>query len=190
MSKMNKIWIVVNNASYRKKQKIYTTESSLLKAINPRLNQEIFEYDLVSSITSKDYIKGRNRDTQLKSVLGELGVKEESAIKLIAYYTEVAPDGREYRNWRTNKITTHKSIMITEMEKFQTDKKQFASLLVKNKRYFMTICSDVEWYRLLLSCHNFRNHYYNNIKTESEVAAEHIENFKKAKKTIKKQKQR
>ena len=70
------------------------------------------------------------------------------------------------------------------MEKLQTDKKAFSTLLVKNRRYFMTICSDVEWYRLLLSCHNFRSHYYNNIKSESEVANEHIENFKKAKKLL------
>ena len=109
MSKMNKIWIVINNASYRKKQKIYTTESSLLKAINPSLDQEIFEYDLVSSTTSEDYLKGRNRDTQLRSVLGELDTKEESAIKLIAYYNDVAPDGKTYRlNWRTDEKITFK----------------------------------------------------------------------------------
>ena len=188
MSKMNKIWIVINNASYRKKQKIYTNESSLLKAINPNLNQEIFEYNLVSSSTGEDYLKGRNRDTQLRSVLGELDVKEESAIKLISYYSDVAPDGRVYRkNWRTNETITFKQKMIIEMEKFQTDKKAFASLIVKNKRYFMTICSDVEWYRLLLSCHNFRSHYYNSFTAgDDEKMLEHINNFKEAKKMLRK----
>lgn len=183
---MNKIWIVINNASYRKKQKIYTTESSLLKAINSNLNQEIFEYQLVSSTNSVDYLKGRNRDTQLRSVLGELDVKEESAIKLIAYYSEVAPDGKVYRkNWRTNETITFKQRMITEMEKFQTDKKAFSALLVKNRSHFMTVCSDVEWYRLLLTCHNFRSHYYSRFKSvDDEKMSEHINNFDAAKRIL------
>jgi len=186
MGKMNKIWIVINNASYRKKQKIYTTESSLLKAINPSLDQEVFEYDLVSSTSSSDFLKGKNRDTQLRSVLGELDTKEESAIKLIAYYNDVAPDGKTYRlNWRTDEKITFKQRMIIEMEKLQSDKKAFSTFLVKNKNHFMTVCSDVEWYVILLSCHNFMNHYYK-VRTMSEKTAEYIDNFKKAKELRKK----
>ena len=87
--------------------------------------------------------------------------------------------------------------MIAELEKFQTDKKAFSSILVKHKKYLMTVCSDVEWYRLLLSCHNFRSHIYSvqrwtyqnrertpvvNSKEEDEM----VNNFKEAKRLLKK----
>ena len=101
---MKKIWLVINNGSYRKKQKIYKSETALLKALNSNSDQEIFEFDLVSSVKAKDYINAKNRDTQLRAVLGELDAKEESAIQLIKYYEKVAPDGRLYKKWRTDEV--------------------------------------------------------------------------------------
>jgi hypothetical protein len=141
---MSKIWIVTSNTSFSKKQKIYKSESSLLKAIKNYGDQEIFEYDLVSSLKATDYLKSKSRDSQLKSVLGELDDKEESIIKMIAFYKEHAPNGKEYKTWRSSTTTrTQKQDMLVMMEKYQFDKKAFAQMLVSNKRYFMTVMNDV-----------------------------------------------
>lgn len=202
MSKLNsKIWLVISESSYLRKQKIYRTESALLKAINPNSSQEIIELDVVSITNPTDFLKERNRDSQLRSVLGELDTKEEAALKLIAHYKEFAPDGGSRTiSWRTKETKTEKEIMIDQLEKYQTDKKSFANILIQNKKHFITSITSVEWYKLLLSCHNFNDYIYVRktwIKDETlprggkygkvdTATEEMVNNFKEAKKQLRK----
>ncbi len=157
-----KVWLVISGTSYNKKQKVYKTESSLLKAINTNSkSQEIIELSVLSRTNSVDFLKERSRDTQLRSVLGELNSNEESAIKLVTFYKQNAPDGTVYKGtWRNEKETTQKERMLVSMEKFQSDKKAFSNLLISNKKYLLTTLTSVEWYKLILDCHNFNTHVY------------------------------
>ncbi len=197
---MNKIWIVINNGSYRnQKHKVYKSETQLLKAISADKNQEILEYNLTSKITTESFFKERDRDTQLRSILGELDVKEESAMDLISFYEKNAPNGKVIKNGYGNYATetNTKEIMIKLLRKYQHDKKAFAGVLVKQKRYFTTVLTDVEWYKILLKCHGFTNpcsdksRYDRTLRkyvTVDTTTQEIKDNFLEAKKQLRKKK--
>lgn len=69
----NKVWVVQNKQRYaNRKFRIYHTEAELLRAIRGTDSLVVFEYDLVSSQTASDFLKARERDTQVRTVLGEL----------------------------------------------------------------------------------------------------------------------
>lgn len=158
---MNKIWIVINNNSYRNQRyKVYKTETQLVKAVSPTdKNKEILEFDLISKSSVSDFFTQRERDGQLRAILGELEAKEEGAIELISMYEKIAPDGRTIRRGYGSNATetTYKQIMLGNMKKYQMDKKAFSSLLVKDKKYFFGLSSEVDWYKSILKCHNFRD---------------------------------
>lgn len=196
---MNKIWIIQSGSRYQKKFTIYKKESQLLKAISKNINSTILEYDLVSKVTSEDFLTSRERDTQLRSVLGELGKKEQSTIDLINLYEEIAPIGREFKrrvSWHASVDTSTKEQMLNKLRQFQTDPKEIAKILVNNKKYFIREVSDsVEWLTAVLKVHNFRDHKtdrkiwnretkkYDVVDTSPE---ELKENFKLAKKNLRK----
>lgn len=69
---MDKIWIIKNNSKYKKKFNVYKKESDLLKVISSDSNAVILEYELKSSVNASDYITSKDRDTQIRSLLGEL----------------------------------------------------------------------------------------------------------------------
>jgi len=158
---MNKIWVIINNNSYRNQRyKIYKTETQLIKAVSPTdKNKEILEFDLISKSSVSDFFTQRERDGQLRAILGELESKEEGAIELIAMYDKVAPDGRVIKRGYGSNATeiTYKEIMLGNMKKYQMDKKAFSSLLVKEKKHFFGLSSEVDWYKSILKCHNFRD---------------------------------
>jgi len=69
---MDKIWIVYNKGSYKKKYKIYKTEADMVKNVSNTSTSTILEYELKSSNIASDYFKSKERDTQLRTILGEL----------------------------------------------------------------------------------------------------------------------
>lgn len=176
---MSKIWIL--DTKYGKKKKVFNSESQLLKNISTNSDQVILEYELVSSVKSSDFFKTKERDIQLRSVLGELDKKEESIGELISLYEEVAPDlvekgRRVYVNGSIVQIP-FKQTMIGQMKKYQSDKKSFCDLLIKNKIHFISQVSDsVEWYTKLLKVHNFMDCGYvgDTNKTNFNVAKKNL----------------
>ena len=158
---MDKIWILKEGR--RKKQRIYKSEKELLKAISPDSTQEIFEYSLVTTSRSCDFFKERERDIQIRTVLGELNDNEENSVNLISYFSENAPDGKEiklYRGFGKYDISNEKSEKLKMLKKYQSDKTAFCNFITKNKGYFVSCLTTVEWYKVLLKCHRFINCSY------------------------------
>lgn len=155
---MSKIWIINSGNRYRKKTKIYKTQKELLKAISPDSTQEIFEYDLVSSRKASDFFKEKDRDLQLRTVLGELDDFEVCSQEFVSYYIDNAPDGKKiklYKGYNTYDLTTEKEQNLKLLRKYQSDKSALSAYLVNNKKYFITCLTTVDWYRALLKCHRF-----------------------------------
>ena len=181
---MSKIWIVENykKANKLRNVKIYRNESQLLKSIRQDSDQMILEYDLKSSTKSSDFFKEKERDIQLRSVLGELDTNEESRIKLISIYEELAPENIiQKKSWNGSIVGEYskKKEIIKSLKKYQSDRNAFSAFLIENKSHFITALSSVEWYRTLLSVHNFRDCVINGkLPPDQEM----IDNFKIAKK--------
>jgi hypothetical protein len=153
---MDKIWIVKNKRSYAKKFRIYKSESELLKVINIDSDVDILEYNLDNKKSAADFFKERDRDIQLRNILGELNKDEEFAVEFISLYEELATDTKVVKRWGRPDIK-YKEIVLNKLKKFQTDKKVFAKFIVDNKKYFFTVSTKIKWYKSILKCHNFRD---------------------------------
>jgi hypothetical protein len=199
---MDKIWIIKSPSRYTKKFTVYKKESDLLRAISVDSNLEILEYELKSSVRASDYIKSKDRDIQLRSVLGELSDDEIAIEKFITLFEHLAPVGKEYEkkywegnNWVSVK-TSSKEEFLKKLKKFSTDKKQIVKLITDNKKYLISVVSqEVEWYVSILRLHNFRDYMYDspnfNRQTRTyekvDTATDEIKNnFKLAKEELKK----
>lgn len=199
---MDKIWIIKSPSRYTKRFTVYKKESDLLKAISVDSNLEILEYELKSSVRASDYIKSKDRDIQLRSVLGELSDDEIAIEKFITLFEQLAPVGKEYEkrywegnNWLSVK-TSKKEEFLKKIKKFSTDKKQIVRLITDNKKYLISgVSQEVEWYLSILRLHNFRDYIYDNTtwnrdtkKYEKvDTATDEIKNnFKLAKEELKK----
>jgi hypothetical protein len=172
---MEKIWII-KGSRYTKKFRIYKKESDLLKAISQDSSLEILEYDLKSSVKSSDYIKQKERDTQLRSVLGELSKDEESIENFINLFEELAPNGKEYerRIWESSSVkqikTNTKKEMLKKLRKLQGDRNSIVKIIKDNKNYFFKeVSNNVDWYLSILKIHNFRDHIYDSKKWDSKL---------------------
>lgn len=197
---MSTIWIL-NDKSQRQNVKIFRNESQLLKNISKDSDQEILEYELKSSIKSKDYFKTKDRDIQLRSCLGELSKSEESIINLISMYESIAPENKfTKKSWNGTVIGefSQKQEMIETMKKYQSDKKSFSQFIINNKKHFINdVSHSVDWYIQLLKVHNFMNHIFDLPKWDRESkqyiatdsASEDVKsNFILAKKGLRKKK--
>lgn len=190
---MDKIWILKSKYSW----KLCKTEADLLRRINKNSTQEVLEFELKTCSRAGDYLLSKERDLQLKSVLGELSEFEQNASHLIALYEELAEEGREYLQWnstRTDKEKfTEKSSWISRLKKWQDNKVQFKNLIVDNKDYFMQVSFDSRWMKALLKCHNFvdckKFRYDKELRKSVEVTDPKVlEVFKLAKLELKKKK--
>jgi hypothetical protein len=153
---MDKIWILKNKRSSVRKFRVYKSESDVLRDINSESNLEVLEYKLDNKKTASDFIKERDRDIQLRSILGELSENEIAHSELVSLFEELAPDGKVIKRWNQRDTTT-KEIMLSKLKKFQTDKRMFVKVLVDNKKYFFTLSNEIRWYKSILKCHNFRD---------------------------------
>jgi hypothetical protein len=197
---MEKIWIL-KGSRYTKKFTIYKKESDLLKAISQDSSLEILEYELKSSVKSSDYIKQKERDTQLRSVLGELTKDEASIENFINLFEVLAPSGKEYerRFWEGGSIkqikTNTKIEMLKKLRKLQGDRNSIVKIIKDNKKYFFKeVSNDVNWYVSILKIHNFRDYIFDPKKWDSKLKKYVIEdtssdviknNFKEAKLKLK-----
>ena len=68
----------------------------MVKNISNNSSSTILEYELKSSTTASDYFKSKERDTQLRSILGELSDHEVNAQNLINMYEELGKDSIYY----------------------------------------------------------------------------------------------
>ncbi len=152
---MNKIWIIKSRYSWR----LCKSERELLKRIGKNSTLEVLEFDLKSQQKATDYLTSKERDHQLRVVLGELSEFEKKAVDLISLFEKIAPDGKEAITYNrdTNQriISTEKASWISRLKKWQNDQKGFKQLLIDNKTYFLQISNSVEWLSTLLKCHNF-----------------------------------
>lgn len=198
---MDKIWIIQSGSRYQKKFTIYREESKLLKAISKDKDATILEYDLVSQVTAKDYLMSKERDSQLRSVLGELSDKEQVCIDFVNLYEQIAPVGKEFKkriSWHESVETSTKEQMLLKLRKFQTEPKELAKILVNDKRYFINdVSNSVEWYLSILKVHNFRDHITSRkvwnretkiYESKDDSTQEIKDNFKQAKANLRKNK--
>ncbi len=190
----NKIWIIKTGRSLH----LCRNEADMLRRTNSTsTRQEILEYNLISSQKVTDFYKARDRDNQLKTILGELDKSEVSIVNLINLYDKYAPEGKTYKNHylSTEETTTDKSLKLAKLRKYQNSKIEISRILIKEKKHFMTLSTEVEWLTAILSCHNFTDHIYDYKKwdqtlkkyTPNDSASDELRNnFKLAKEELKK----
>lgn len=154
---MDKIWILKSKYSW----KLCKSEADLLRRIHKNSTLEVLEFELKNRSRAGDYLLSKERDLQLKSVLGELSEFEQLAAELITLYEELAPEGKVSilynRDIHQRVETTEKSSWLSRMKKFQDNKIQFKKLITDEKDYFLGVSYDPRWMKALLKCHNFLN---------------------------------
>jgi len=176
------MWNQKNNQVFFLKRKwgggkFFRNQKALMKAINEDTNTEVYIFELKETIVASELFKGtikkRDRDIQIKSVLGETDKYEEAILNFKKTLEEIAPSERS-RN------------LILEKLRVLGPSKDTFSEIVNNYRlkYYilMSVSDTVEWYEKVLRCHNFKSLPG---KNHSETA---FDNFKKAKELIKKTK--
>jgi len=180
---MKKIWLVKGKYG---SGKWFKTEKSFLSSIREDDTREVFVYHLIDSgiagEVKQSVIKERDRDDQLKNILGEADKYEKAISKFRADFSEIAPPSRD------------KDRVERVLRTIGLNKKDFSSMASSFKEYLLFEVSDsAEWYQSLLRCHNFvalpPTRYKRGIGTiESEQAR--IDNFKEAKASLKKKTER
>lgn len=191
---MDKIWIIKRKGSTARNFTIFKKESDLLKKLRPLDNIEVFEYNLESKLTAKDYLLQRERDLQIRNILNELNDDEKLINDFLNNYEQFAPEGKKYKNFYGDK-RTEKNDWIDQIKKCNT-KKDLAKKLIDNKKYFLTLSTEVDWYISILKIHNFRNYNYINRYYSSkekkwilnDIPEDIKNNFKIAKKNLKNEK--
>jgi hypothetical protein len=176
------MWTQKNNKVYFFKRKwgsgkFFRNEKALMKTINENSVGEIFEFEFKNSYQASEYfkntIKERERDTQLKVILGESDKYEEAILNFKSKLEELGESNRQ-RNSILEKLRVH-----------GCNKDTFKDIInnYRLKNFILMSVSDtVEWYEVVLRCHNFKSLPGKNF---SEKA---FDNFKAAKELIKKKK--
>ena len=175
---MKKIWFVKGTYS---KGKVFKTEQSFLNAVRDDDKRQVFIFELVESGISgeikQSIINSRDRDNQLKNILGETNKYEKAIIEFKSKFSEIAPD------------SNYKKIVLRKFKLIGLDKKEFSKMAIEFRRYLLfEVSNTVEWYETLLRCHNFisipknwTSYYSNKIDIETN-----IQSFNDAKKNLKK----
>jgi hypothetical protein len=143
---MSKIWIY--SPGYGKETICYK-ERDLLTKMEDR--GTIKEYDLVSESSTEDYLKARERDAQLRSVLDELSPAEIKIRDFINHYEKIAPDGTISYN-----KSTEKERKLKTLKKLQLDSDKFKYYITTNLKYFYEISYTKEWILSILKVKNFQ----------------------------------
>jgi hypothetical protein len=176
------MWTDSNNKIFFLKRKwgggkFFRNQKSLLKAINENTNTEVYVFELKEKLMASDFFKGtiktRDRDIQLKSLLGETDKYEEAILNFKRMLEEIAPNERS------------RNVILEKIRVLGPSKDTFNEIVnnYRLKNYILMNVSDtVEWYETVLRCHNFKSLPGKNF---SEKA---FDNFKKAKELIKKKK--
>lgn len=180
---MNKIWFVKGRYG---SGKWFKTEKAFLSNVREDDTREVFVYQLLDSGVAGEVkrrtITERDRDNQLKTILGEADKYEEAISNFRAKFEEIAED------------TQGKRYVMSILKIIGLDKKEFSNMASGSKNYLLFEVSDtVEWYQTLLRCHNFvsiSTKYYKRGTGRIETEQTRINNFKEAKESLKKKKTR
>lgn len=176
---MKKIWHVKGRYG---SGKWFKTEKAFLSNVREDDTREVFVYQLIDSGVAgevkKRTITKRDRDNQLKTILGEVDKYEEAISNFRAKFEEIAED------------TQGKRYVLSNLKIIGLDKKDFSNMATGSKNYLLFEVSDtVEWYQTLLRCHNFISipvYYYKRGTGRIETEQTRIDNFKEAKESLKK----
>lgn len=176
---MKKIWHVKGKYG---SGKWFKTEKAFLSNVREDDTREVFVYQLLDSGLAGEVkrrtITERDRDNQLKTILGEADKYEEAISNFRAKFEEIATESKS------------KAHILSELKIIGLNKKDFSNMATNSKNYLLFEVSDtVEWYQTLLRCHNFvsipTNHYSRGTgRLETEQSR--IDNFKAAKESLKK----
>ncbi len=176
---MKKIWYVKGRYGGGK---WFKTEKAFLSHIREDDTREVFIYQLIDSGVSGEVkrrtITERDRDNQLKTILGETDKYEEAISNFKVKFEEIAED------------TQGKRHILSTLKIIGLNKKDFSNMATGSKSYLLFEVSDsVEWYQTLLKCHNFVSlpkSYYKRGTGRIETEQSRIENFNEAKESLKK----
>lgn len=176
---MKKIWHVKGRYG---SGKWFKTEKAFLSHVREDDTREVFVYQLIDSgiagEVKRSTITERDRDNQLKTILGEADKYEEAISNFRAKFEEIATESRS------------KTHILSQLKIIGLNKKDFSNMASNSRNYLLFEVSDtLEWYQTLLRCHNFvsipTNHY--SIGTgRLETEQTRIDNFKEAKESLKK----
>ena len=180
---MSKIWNVKGRYG---SGKWFKTEKAFLSNVREDDTREVLIYELIESGNAgeirKNTITKRERDDQLKTLLGETDKYEEAISKFKVKLEEIAED------------TSNKRYIMDNLKIIGLNKKEFSTMATGVKNYLLLEVSDtVEWYQTILRCHNFVSipkTYYKRGEGRIETEQIKINNFKKAKESLKNKKKK
>lgn len=173
------MWSSKNNKVYFLKRrwgggKFFRNQKSLMKAINENTNTEVFVFELKETLIASDLFKGtikeRDRDIQIKSILGETDKYEEAILNFKRMLEETAPSERS------------RNVILEKLRVLGCNKDTFSEIVgnYRLKNYILLhVSNSVEWYQTVLRCHNFKS-----LPTKM-VSEETLNNFKLAKDSLK-----
>jgi len=149
---MSKIWII--RQSYGKTI-IVDKEVALLSKIHDGMGANIEEYELLSSVSVPDFLKARERDAQLKGILGELDKNQLAIQEFISLFDKIAEDVERTSRWG-GKIESEKQLKLKQLKKFQLETTKFKAYIKKEIKYFTHVSLEQEWFIAILKVYNFR----------------------------------
>jgi hypothetical protein len=124
---------------------------------------------------------GNERDLQIKTLLDQLDPTDNAILDIINTYPGLEADIRR------------RDQHLRNLNNIKFDTNAFKKYIINNKDYFLSKSNDLEWFKSILTIHNFRDCYtstyvYNPTigrSTRVEATEEVKETFKNAKKEIK-----
>lgn len=176
---MKKIWHVKGRYG---SGKWFKTEKAFLSNIREDDTREVFVYQLLDSGLAGEVkrrtITERDRDNQLKTILGEADKYEEAISNFRAKFEEIATESKS------------KAHILSQLKIIGLNKKDFSNMATNSRNYLLFEVSDtLEWYQTLLRCHNFVSiptTYYGRGTGRLVTEQSRIDNFKAAKESLKK----
>ena len=164
MAKLNRNKIFILGDS------VYRSEATFLRNIKSMVSRQNFETSWIAKMTYQiyeasesgtlfeykammDQVKVSNeRDFQLKSLLDQLDPMDNAALTIVNMYPTLEKDAKK-------RVAV---LRVLNNIKFEID--NLKKYIIDHKTYFLSISTDLEWMKAILTIHNFRdcisNKYY------------------------------
>lgn len=184
-----RVWYLKNRSG--RGGKFFTSEKSYLNATHKDDTRllHILDVSNINGVKSGDYLTSllleRERDEQLSLILDEGDDFTRNFALLKRKFEELAPpdtDPTIYRSYYINKSGISKRLTIIN------GKKDFSSIASANKNFLLhAMPPTVEWFEIVLKCHNFKELPDNR---RLPISDERKENFLKAKENLRNSKKK
>lgn len=143
---MEKIWYL--KSRWGNGGKFFRTEKAFLSAVREDDDRQLFIFKFEESGKAgemkKNILTARERNDQLKSILGEVDKYEEAIMRFKIKFAELAKEDNVKR------------IIERTLKIIGLNKKDFSQLATTHKDYLLfEVSNTVEWYQTVLRCHNF-----------------------------------